>query len=535
MVWHQFESGHLFSNQAAFAELLSICALSSSHSRDGALFTYDYPSSVDATQLQIYLDDAQRAIPPRIAVADHFHYLRTAAVLCLTAVQISDCPMLYRYLGLYHTVVAQYNFHNELRWPVPLSHAELQTRRTFFWSMYRLEVHSALVMGHVIRCPELQCAVRYPEQEFAGPHTSPSAVTSPYQGEWIIGWNYITDLYRMMEHMIVRFRERRISDESKTQFQPSLGFLAPPLQPLLVQIIDRRLSLPECFRRAMPPSKNREEMRCGFQVANIACTIQVCCSHKFTAHSGTNIVFRQLLQMVSYTCQDITFVDACQSAMELIQDMSCIPVEYLRAIGPSMVSLDNPSPVPFVTLTHIYDIIAPRAYWRSRDTLFLYWPTSDRRRISPSAQRDVSRQWLTTPFFPPSHHLTLFFQVLHGLFPRKPRLSPPSRHRRLPTHARLHQPHRRPPRRASRRAHGPYSNNPRHHVQQPRRRRRRYSILRLIINNSDTVSDHANFLPQPNPVSAPGLESHPRYGAVPVVPGQVQGYEWVVAEYAGDW
>ncbi|ROT42010.1 hypothetical protein SODALDRAFT_5197 [Sodiomyces alkalinus F11] len=331
----EWDRCRLSSSRASFACLMAVCATSSCHVRDGAVFTLGLSVPVEPRHRQAYLEDARRAVPRHVPAADCFPYLQTLATLSLAAIQIGDAPLLHQSLGLYHLVVAQHNFHNESRWPPDLDPVERHVRRQFFWSMYRLEVHTALIMGHVVRCPEMQAAVAYPSMppgldgslstlSTAAAATAAAAAVSGVSGSsfprggWLIGWNYITDLYRVLEHVIVRFRARKIAAVDRGSLYGGYGSIAPPVDELLTRVLAQRDALPAYLARAQPPSHDIESNLCGFQVANIACTIQ-------------------LLRMTSFSCQDVKFRDACRAATELIEDMSQTPVDYLRAIGSPML------------------------------------------------------------------------------------------------------------------------------------------------------------------------------------------------------
>ncbi|KAL9945715.1 hypothetical protein ACHAQF_008308 [Verticillium nonalfalfae] len=319
----EWERTSLSSSRPAFARLMAICALSSCHVRDGAVFSLRIAPTVPAKHQQSYLEDARRAIPSDISAADSFQYLQTLGTLSLAAIQLGDAPLLHETLGLYHTVMAQHNFQNESRWPSSIDPVEVHVRRQFFWSMYRLEVHSALIMGHSIRCPEMQAAVAYPavSDALVDPIAAAAASRGGFpSGGWLIGWNYITDLYRVLEHVIVRFRSRKTTPADRGHIYAGYGFthMPPPIDDILSEVLTQRDGLPTYLARAQPPSPNTESNLCGFQVANIACTIQ-------------------LVRMTSFSCQDVTFRDACHTATQLIEEMSLTPVDYLRAIGSPML------------------------------------------------------------------------------------------------------------------------------------------------------------------------------------------------------
>lgn len=274
----QWDRVRLSTSRATFAQLMSICALSSCHVRDGAMFTLPLAMPLEARLQQAYLEDARRAIPADVPAKECFAYLQSLGTLSLAAIQLGDASLLHLTLGQYHTVMAQHQFHNESKWPSTISVVERHVRRQFFWSMYRLEVHSALIMGHVVRCPEMQSAVSYPtmSDEMAGHITGSrqSAAGIPFGG-WLAGWNYITDLYRVLEHVIVRFRSRKLRSVDRGTLYVGFDSLAPPIDDVLNRVLRQRSALPTYLANAALPSDDIESNLCGFQVANIACTIQV--------------------------------------------------------------------------------------------------------------------------------------------------------------------------------------------------------------------------------------------------------------------
>ncbi|KXH35002.1 hypothetical protein CSIM01_02038 [Colletotrichum simmondsii] len=318
----EWEATSLSSSRASFARLMAICALSSCHVRDGALFNPDTPTPLLPEHHEAYMQDAERAIPEKnrdIRSSEAFEYLQVLGTLSLAATQLKDDPLFHECIGRYHTLVAQHTFHFEARWPSNLTYPEKHVRRQFFWSMYRLEVHAALIDGHVVRCPELQCAVAYPQQVdgLAGiiDASGQTEKTRFSHGSWLTGWNYITDLYRVLEHVIVRMRKDRLKtlDRGPIQHEP----LMPNIDDMLQLVLGKKSNLPLYATSAYPASKDVEANLCGFQVANIACTFQ-------------------LLRMAAFACHN-KFEDACGAALELIQEITLVPVEYLRAIGYPML------------------------------------------------------------------------------------------------------------------------------------------------------------------------------------------------------
>ncbi|KAI1617866.1 putative C6 transcription factor [Exophiala viscosa] len=306
--WH---SRQVPRGRASYAKLMSMCALSSYRITTGATFSLRETSqNLDPN---LYLNEAIAAIPGTFGESLEFEYLQAIGIVCLTARECGDASVLQQFLGLYHGALAEQGFYDERRWPGDISAIEREERRRLYWHMYRLEVHTSLVLGHAVRCPELQSAVAYPiipDQDYT---------ESIADMEWLSGWNFITDIYRGIEHLISYFKNHRmtISQENRNL---STAFLLDydPREKILAPLATTFQNLPERFKRARKASRDVRQNRCGFQTANIIATYQ-------------------LLRMLSFTASDTTFHEACQTALELIEEISAIPLEYMRAMGLAML------------------------------------------------------------------------------------------------------------------------------------------------------------------------------------------------------
>ena len=177
--------------------LMALCAVSSQTVALNAVFDEGLLQGLCTNHGDKYLAEAVSRIPQRISQSQDLDYLRTFGLLALHALRRGDHSDLHRYLGLYHGLVAQNGFHDEGRWPCHLSPADVDDRRRFFWCVYRLEIHSACVLGHVVRMPEAQVSVLYPR---ITPAMDPEAQA------WTAGWDYITDLFRLLEYAIFSLR-----------------------------------------------------------------------------------------------------------------------------------------------------------------------------------------------------------------------------------------------------------------------------------------------------------------------------------------
>jgi hypothetical protein len=92
--------------------------------------------------------------------------------------------------------------------------------------MYTYEVYASIVWNGVMRVREQQVNVSYPseidDELFShrgyngGPQSPADTRTSPNSRlgqvastSWLCGWNFTTDLYRILEHVIANFRDQQ--------------------------------------------------------------------------------------------------------------------------------------------------------------------------------------------------------------------------------------------------------------------------------------------------------------------------------------
>lgn len=318
---------------------MAMCALSAYRIRSGTTFH----ERVIGEEIHVdqYLDDAMAAASGSPQDPMDFECLQAVGLICLSALESGNTSLLHRYIGIYHAALADQSFHDEQRWPADITTIEREERRRLYWYMYRLEVHLAVVLGHVVRCPELQSAVAYPTL----PDQDSTEVTQ--DSEWLSGWNFITDIYRGMEHLITYFRYRR-TKMSQGERALSTTFLTDynPHEKIVQPLVQALSAMPERFTQAAAISSDIRRNRCVFQVANIICTYQVRIE---TLHKPIKLYqkkanfesyhSRQLLRLISFAANDGTFYQACRTVLDLIDEISTIPYQVIRAMGLAMVSL----------------------------------------------------------------------------------------------------------------------------------------------------------------------------------------------------
>ncbi|KAF5697387.1 maltose fermentation regulatory MAL33, partial [Fusarium mundagurra] len=149
-------------NEAAYMLLMALCALSAQSLTLKAVFDSALLGDIASHDANIYFDEAVSHIPARIPDTPDLDYLRSFGLLAVYSLRSGNKSDLHRYLGLCHAWIAQHGFNMENNWNSSISLLEVDDRRRLFWCVYRLEIHSACVLGHIIRLPEAQVSVLYP-------------------------------------------------------------------------------------------------------------------------------------------------------------------------------------------------------------------------------------------------------------------------------------------------------------------------------------------------------------------------------------
>jgi hypothetical protein len=287
-----------------------MCALGAQHAENGTVFTASISRTEFAELAVQYLHEATSLIPPGYDEHDVVDLARSYGLLALLGSQIGDTNLVQKHLGLYHGLCARYNMHDEHRWHGVEDECTTEVRRRIFWAMYKLEAHTACVMGHMVRSPEAQANVNYPQ----GMH-HPAFVHGRDGNfeDWFAGWNYTTDLYRLLEHAMTKFRSSRHGHTSilTDLFIESTSSIASALA-----AVEERL-LPQ-FAKAFHPSDDNGRNRSGFQATNILSTLN-------------------LVKMVTSILQENDINAACQTAHDLVDSIRKVPPQYIRAAGQPLI------------------------------------------------------------------------------------------------------------------------------------------------------------------------------------------------------
>lgn len=160
--------------------------------------------------------------------------------------------------------------------------------------MYTLDVYSTIVWGGIIHWREAQARVSYPseiEDEWFsnnGIHiltTMTSQVSNDLpslvsrlngsSASWIRGWNFTTDLYRILEHVMDQYHQLK----GRRASLPTVTNLFTSDSPSQAKILDHVMAiydqLPQRFKETPEIGADTSEDRFNFQAANITATLQV--------------------------------------------------------------------------------------------------------------------------------------------------------------------------------------------------------------------------------------------------------------------
>ncbi|SMQ46753.1 unnamed protein product [Zymoseptoria tritici ST99CH_3D1] len=313
-------------NKSLFAVTMAVCALVSARVRDGAVFNPRWDlQSLQPVAPEVYYTESIRQVN-----GDHtdLNTLRTHALLALAAIQDGKFRDMHGHLGRYHTIVASEGLHDENNWPSDIGLVETQERRRLFWSIYTLDIFTSIVWGGVIRSREYQSSVSYPSEvdddmfDDSGFATDTILLSTGLGSSadsnsvsWMAGRNFVIDLYRVLEHIIMRLSVRKSRAQRQTlidgvlQASDSLSQEA-----VLNSVMSMYGLLPQCLKETNPITSKPRLDRFGFQAADIVATVQ-------------------LLRMTLLSVTGGSIFEKCQIANEVVNAFSAIPTGYHHAIS----------------------------------------------------------------------------------------------------------------------------------------------------------------------------------------------------------
>lgn len=144
------------------------------------------------------------------------------------------------------------------------------------------------------------------------------SVVSREPVSWLRGWNYTTDLYRILEYAVDAQGRRNAVNNGITPAWPLYEQTTMSESSVMEKVQHTYAALPSQLKETLPVTGDSQKDLFGFQSANIQATLQ-------------------LLRMVLFSTEERSVDKRCDVAGELLSAFSKIPVEYLKAISAPLV------------------------------------------------------------------------------------------------------------------------------------------------------------------------------------------------------
>ena len=245
---------------------------------------------------------------------ESFEYLRACTLLALTSIQWGHIGSMQQYMGLYFTLAAMQRFYDEQYWSSSLSAKELEVRRRNWWCAYTLDVYAATIWSCFLRTQECHCNVKYPGDIYGKQNLERNPESS-----WLTGWNFATDLYRVLEHVLSKARSQKSRHGDRRRVDHLVFQEQIPDSHVMQTILELYYALPAIFKETPPMTGDMRKDIYAYQAANIQATLQ-------------------LVRMIIFSMNDGASTEAkCDVITEVLSVFHTIPREYLRAISTPLI------------------------------------------------------------------------------------------------------------------------------------------------------------------------------------------------------
>ncbi|KAJ5627470.1 hypothetical protein N7528_004897 [Penicillium herquei] len=175
---------------------------------------------------------AVKAMPADITtISDYCQAMKASALLTSVCLQNGNLKRLVAHLSDYICLSTMHKFHLEAHWPEGLTEIERQERRRLFWCVYQQERYLSKNFDLPTRQCEGKSTVLYPAEVFDDSDITATGVhLRPDRVSFIRGWNFCTDMYRLLENMdrLERVRQDVQSDEPGSLTDSFLARMSVP-------------------------------------------------------------------------------------------------------------------------------------------------------------------------------------------------------------------------------------------------------------------------------------------------------------------
>ncbi|WWC88103.1 uncharacterized protein L201_003007 [Kwoniella dendrophila CBS 6074] len=358
----------LYTKSRAFHCLvMTVCAIASARLRDGAQQYWQAGSSnIDHSDFDILHDSesfyhsALSSFPSDVTQATDFDYKRAKCLLSVLCIQYGQIDKATLHLGDLCTLCSLSGFHTESRWPKGLNEIELQERRRLYWCAYQLSVYLSTSFGGTLMFREAQTTVLYPAEVLSEEQITPEAILppparyAPGKVSFFKGNNFVSSLYRILEHAVCQMRQRHqhydCGDQIAMLFSVRKFGRAnePTPEEVLATVENLFNDLPWCLQGAREWSGDPEQDVYGFQATNIVITLQT-------------------VKMVMAGMAEWSVEQRCVIAGELLDSLAALPKHFLAAC--SSPALHHMAGVGHLLASIIQSPLSPSCYLHVRTVL----------------------------------------------------------------------------------------------------------------------------------------------------------------------
>ncbi|RSM10348.1 hypothetical protein CDV31_007224 [Fusarium ambrosium] len=312
-------------DRGLFAVTMAVCALASGRLHNGMPVPESpHPLRLEAVPLfTACYSAATGAIPSDlmdIEIQDRYQMMKAKAILGSCCLQNGDLKRAITHLGDYTTLLSISGFNIESNWPTNISERERQERRRLFWGAYQQDQYISHSFGFISRIREAKTSVKYPAEVFDDVDITETGILQrPDKVSFLRGWNFCTDLYRLLQYLDDTFKTQQqfTRDEPGSAVSSLLSRLRSPKNfssEMLHLISDLHAELPDELKRVKAITGDPQSDRYGLIAANILITTQT-------------------LKMVLVSSGKPNIHLRCAAASELLDELSTIPIEFFYAMN----------------------------------------------------------------------------------------------------------------------------------------------------------------------------------------------------------
>ncbi|ETS76811.1 hypothetical protein PFICI_12198 [Pestalotiopsis fici W106-1] len=128
--------------------------------------------------------------------------MKAKAILASACLQDGDWRKAVVHLGDYASLSAVTGFCQESNWPVGINEIQRQERRRVHWGVYQQEQYLSSSFGFPSRQREADAIVKYPAEVSDDEDITQTSVCCQLDElSFLVGWNFCTDLYRLLERL----------------------------------------------------------------------------------------------------------------------------------------------------------------------------------------------------------------------------------------------------------------------------------------------------------------------------------------------